>query len=214
MDESRGPATSRPTERRRKYRRHGTSGSSFRRGPSGGHPVKPHRTRPIDGHEGPGTGPVRSPKLDQRRAGRPVRATGRNGAPWQVRTRGDPGSGSIVSRRLVVAVHRGGLRGRVWVGHRHLEPAVRARPRARSLPRGRPTGSLILRGLAPDEAANLTAYLAGIGAGEIQLDPPPDQPAPLPPPDEPLRPVRRAGRNRLALTHRGRSPQNRIHPSW
>jgi len=33
------------------------------------------------------------------------------------------------------------------------------------LPTGATYRSLIIRGLAPDEAANLTAYLAGIGVG-------------------------------------------------
>src|SRR4051794_17962184 len=33
------------------------------------------------------------------------------------------GNGAIVSRRLVLATHRGGLRGRVWVGHRHHDGA-------------------------------------------------------------------------------------------
>ena len=31
-------------------------------------------------------------------------------------------SGTIVTRRLVLAGARGGIRGRVWVGHRHAEP--------------------------------------------------------------------------------------------
>ena len=63
-----------------------------------------------------------------------------------------------------MAGSRGGLRGRVWVGHRHHEPAVQpgSSPGAADAATYR---SLILRGLAPEEAANLTAYLAGIGAG-------------------------------------------------
>ena len=71
------------------------------------------------------------------------------------------GPGALVSRRLVLDAHRGGLRGRVWVGHRHhdsgRQPATSTELRTRTTYR-----SLLLQGLAPDEAANLTAYLAGI----------------------------------------------------
>ena len=80
------------------------------------------------------------------------------------------GSGAIVPRRLVMAGSRGGLRGRVWVGHRHHEHLNPA-----GMPGVDPTRAtyrnLLLRGLAPDEAANLTAYLAGIAVGEAPLDP-------------------------------------------
>ena len=80
----------------------------------------------------------------------------------------DTGTGAIVSRRLVMAGHRGGLRGRVWVGHRHLDDVARARSRSRApeLHTRATYRNLLLRGLAPDEAANLTAYLAGITVGE------------------------------------------------
>ena len=80
------------------------------------------------------------------------------------------GSGAIVARRLMAGA-RGGLRGRVWVGHRHPEagsqPPRPASPEPTAdVPTRSTYRSLIIRGLEPDEAANLTAWLAGIAVGE------------------------------------------------
>ena len=70
---------------------------------------------------------------------------------------------------------------------------------------------LVMRGLAPGEAANLTAYLSGTGLEALR-----SQPAAVPPGTPARRPVRQEGRDRpspLSRSHRGYTRSSRRSPS-
>ena len=80
------------------------------------------------------------------------------------------GTRAITSPRFVAAASRGGLHGRTW--------APWARPRRRPLDARRARTAdqlvtrstyrlLLMKGLAPDEAANLTAFLCGIPVADV-----------------------------------------------
>ena len=74
------------------------------------------------------------------------------------------GSRAIISPRLVIAPGRGGLRGRTW-GRTHPDQPASARrtPAGTPAPATRPVYRLLLmKGLTPTEAANLTAFMCGL----------------------------------------------------
>ena len=76
------------------------------------------------------------------------------------------GTRATVSPRLVLGSPRGALRGRTWARlHQVPTDPGDAGPAESPAPR-RTYRSLISRGLSPDEAATLTAYLAGIPIDE------------------------------------------------
>ena len=61
------------------------------------------------------------------------------------------GTRAIASPRFVGALARGRVHGRIWVRDETVQPETRSTYRL-----------LVSRGLAPDEAATLTAFLCGI----------------------------------------------------
>ena len=78
------------------------------------------------------------------------------------------GSRAIISPRLVVAPGRGGLRGRTW-GRTHPDQSRSARRRqpGTPAPATRPVYRLLLmKGLTPTEAANLTAFICGLSTSD------------------------------------------------
>ena len=125
--------------------------------------------------------------------------TGRHGAPWQARL----GEVLVVRDGRLAATHPGRCSWRPPRSRLGRPPTPCRRPARRPhrvCPRRTTYRTLLLKGMAPEEAANLTAYLAGIPIGDSQLDAQADQPAALPPPDAADRSLRRRDRGSDALT--------------